>query len=174
MATPENPAPPPATSVSVPRILIVDDSEDDVLLAAAYIRRSVRDARFRRVDSAPDLRRALAEQDWHLVLCDHNMPGFDSERALNCVRTSAADVPFYVYSGDFNRAQAADALKAGASGVLDKRDIDGLLRVIGSAVANMRQPAASRRGQKPPPWPGLPADPADCRTTAPCAVAATD
>lgn len=136
----------PGATATVPQILIVDDSEDDVLLATAYIRRSMRDARFRRVDSAADLRRALAEQDWHLVLCDHNMPGFDSERALDCVRGAAAGVPFYVYSGDFNRIQTADALKAGASGVLEKRDIDGLLRVVGSAFASMQPGASSTRG----------------------------
>lgn len=142
MATPDTLAARRAAPAAVPQILIVDDSEDDVLLAAAYIRRTMRDARFRRVDSAQALRRALAEQDWHLVLCDHNMPGFDSDCALDCVRAVAEATPFYVYSGDFNRAQTADAIKAGASGVLEKRDVDGLLRVIGTAFASMR-PAAS-------------------------------
>ena len=143
MATPDTLAARHAQSAAVPQILIVDDSEDDVLLAAAYIRRTMRDARFRRVDSAQALRRALAEQHWHLVLCDHNMPGFDSDGALDCVRATAESTPFYVYSSDFNRAQTADAIKAGANGVLEKRDVDGLMRVIGSAFASLLPEAAT-------------------------------
>ena len=45
--------------MSGPRILMVDDSEDDVLLASAQIRRWVRDARFRRVDNGAALERIV-------------------------------------------------------------------------------------------------------------------
>ena len=116
-----------------PQILIIDDCEDDVLLASAYIRRWIRDARFRRVDNAADLCAALDEQAWHMVLCDHNMPSFDSVCALGLVRAASPDSPFFVYSGDFSRSQTAAAIKAGADGVLEKRDTHGLLKVIGEA-----------------------------------------
>jgi hypothetical protein len=117
-----------------PQILLIDDSEDDVLLASAYIRRWLKNARFRRVDNRPDLQTALAEQGWDLVLCDHNMPGFDSTAALEIVRKDAPKIPFFVYSGDLSRDQAAFALKGGADGVLEKRDTPGLLRVIGESL----------------------------------------
>ena len=119
--------------MSGPQILIIDDSEDDVLLASAYIRRWIREARFRRVDNAASLASALAEQPWDLVLCDHNMPSFDSGAALELVRRTSPRMPFFVFSGDFSRSQTAQALKCGADGVLEKRDIRGLLRVIGGA-----------------------------------------
>ena len=127
-----------APHASGPNILIVDDSEDDVLLATAYIRRWIRDVRFKRVDCAPDLQNALVEQSWDLVLCDHNMPGFDSTRALELVRASRSDLPFFVYSGEFSRSQTAEALKGGADGVLEKRDTPGLLRVIAAALGGER------------------------------------
>lgn len=120
-----------------PQILIIDDSEDDVLLASAYIRRWMRAARFRRVDSAAGLATALADQHWDLVLCDHNMPAFDSTRALQLVRGTDAQVPFFVYSGEFSRAQAADAMRGGATGVLEKRDTSGLLKVISSVLGDV-------------------------------------
>ncbi len=117
-----------------PQILIIDDSEDDVLLASAYIRRWIKSARFRRVDNQRDLQAALAAQAWDLVLCDHNMPGFDSTAALQQVRKDAPKLPFFVYSGDLSRDQAALAMNGGADGVLEKRDTPGLLRVIGEAL----------------------------------------
>ena len=119
--------------MSGPQILIIDDSEDDVLLASATIRRWIREARFRRVDNASGLACALAEQAWHMVLCDHNMPSFDSVAALELIRRASPRLPFFVYSGDFSRSQTVDALKCGADGVLEKRDTHGLLRVIGKA-----------------------------------------
>ena len=119
-----------------PQILLIDDSEDDVLLAAAYIRRWIKNARFRRVDNQSDLQAALAEQGWDLVLCDHNMPAFDSSAALEIVRKNAPSVPFFVYSGDLSRDQAASAMKSGANGVLEKRDTPGLLRVIGESLGS--------------------------------------
>jgi CheY-like chemotaxis protein len=133
--------------MSGPCVLIVDDSEDDVLLASAYIRRWIRDVRFKRVDSACELESALAAQHWDLVLCDHNMPGFDSTRALELVRNARADLPFFVYSGEFSRSQTADALKGGADGVLEKRDTPGLLRVIGNALGKGHAVPAATHAQ---------------------------
>jgi len=125
-----------------PQILLIDDSEDDVLLASAYIRRWIKNARFRRVENQRGLREALSEQPWDLVLCDHNMPGFDSNAALEIVRQDAPKVPFFVYSGDLSRDQAARAMSDGADGVLEKRDTPGLLRVIGEALGSPSHSAA--------------------------------
>ena len=127
-------------------ILIVDDSEDDVLLATAYIRRSLRGARFRRVENAAQLESALGEQRWDVVLCDHNMPGFDSGRALDIVRRSDNRIPFFVYSGEFSRSQTADALRSGVDGVLEKRNTQAMLRAIVDAIQHESRDAASLSG----------------------------
>jgi len=112
------------------RILIVDDSEEDVLLAAAQIRRWARDAVIRRVDNAADFSAALAAGEWDLVLCDHHMPRFDSVSALELLNSSGRHAPFFVYSGYFSPAQRVQALREGASGFVDKRDIASLMRTV--------------------------------------------
>jgi CheY-like chemotaxis protein len=124
-----------------PRILIIDDSEDDVLLAAAQVRRVVRDARFKRVDTAEGFARALAEESWDIVLCDHNMPAFDSRAALSIAKGAGLPAPFFVYSGDFSRGQTEQALAEGAQGVLEKRDAGALVSLI-ARVVEARPPAA--------------------------------
>jgi len=113
-----------------PRILIVDDSEEDVLLAAAQIRRWARDAVVRRVDNAADFSAAIDSGPWDLVLCDHHMPCFDSGAALELLNHTAHKVPFFVYSGYFSPAQRENAVRDGASGYVDKRDIAGLMRAV--------------------------------------------
>jgi len=116
------------------RILIVDDSEEDVLLAAAQIRRWARDAVVRRVDNAADFSAALAASDWDLVLCDHHMPRFDSVAALDLLNSSGRGAPFYVYSGYYSLAQREHAMRGGASGYVDKRDIASLMRAIDGTI----------------------------------------
>jgi len=113
-----------------PRILIVDDSEEDVLLAAAQIRRWARGAVVRRVDNAADFSAALTETQWDLVLCDHHMPRFDSVTALALLNDSGRGAPFFVYSGYFSPQQREEALRDGASGYVDKRDIASLMRAV--------------------------------------------
>jgi CheY-like chemotaxis protein len=117
-----------------PRILIVDDSEDDVLLAAAQIRRWARGAVIRRVDNAADFTAALAAGPWDLVLCDHNMPRFDSGTALDLAHASHPDIPFFVYSGQFSPAQRENAVREGACGYVDKRDTAGLMRAVDATL----------------------------------------
>jgi len=117
-----------------PRILIVDDSEEDVLLASAQIRRWARGAVVRRVDNAADFSAALAESEWDLVLCDHHMPRFDSVTALGLLNDSGRSTPFFVYSGYFSPQQREAALREGASGYVDKRDIASLMRAVDNTL----------------------------------------
>lgn len=70
------------------RVLLVEDSEDDALLLERQLRRGGLDAITRRVDSAAELRAALIQQPWDVIITDHNLPGFDSHAALEVVRAS--------------------------------------------------------------------------------------
>ena len=126
-----------------PRILIVDDSEEDVLLAAAQIRRWAREAVIRRVDNAADFSAAIESGPWDLVLCDHNMPSFDSGAALELLGGASRTMPFFVYSGHFSPTQRENAVREGASGYVDKRDIAGLMR----AVDRTLNPAPQRQAK---------------------------
>jgi CheY-like chemotaxis protein len=128
-----------------PRILIVDDSEEDVLLAAAQIRRWARDAVIRRVDNPADFVAALESGAWDLVLCDHHMPGFDSVAALELLNGAGLSTPFFVYSGYFSPTQRENAVREGASGYVDKRDILGLMRAVDRTLNPM--PAVPEAGE---------------------------
>jgi phosphoserine phosphatase RsbU/P len=52
------------------RVLIVEDSEDDTLLLVRELRRGDYDPIFVRVDNAADMKLALSEQQWDIVLAD--------------------------------------------------------------------------------------------------------
>lgn len=111
-------------------ILMVEDSEDDAfLLYSELIARGVK-VDYRRVDNSADLRTALACEEWDVIICDHNMPGFDSGSALAILKETGKDVPFIIYSGNISDHQAVCAMREGVSDYVHKGNFAKLLPVI--------------------------------------------
>ena len=132
------------SEVPAPRILIVDDNEDDALLLRVELGRIVPGAAFERVDNEKELRRVLAESDWDLVICDHSMPQFDSTAALRVMRECARDVPFVIYSGQLDERAALDAMRRGAQDFVNKHDPARLVPVVERELRNAELRRAKR------------------------------
>jgi len=113
-----------------PKILIVDDSEDDAFLLSAQIKRIESGCEFLRVDNAIDMRAALAQQEWDLVISDHAMPGFDSVEALRVLREKNGETPFVIYSGNLQQELGISAMHNGARDFVYKNNPEHMLPVI--------------------------------------------
>lgn len=111
-------------------MLIVDDSEDDAFLLYSELRARGARLDYRRVDNAPDMAHALATGDWEVIICDHNMPGFDSFAALEVLKQSGKDIPFIIYSGHISDQQAIAAMQGGVSDHISKGNFPRLIPVI--------------------------------------------
>ncbi len=118
------------------RLLVVEDSEDDAFLLYSELRSRGLDVAWERVDNRPEMEAALGREDWDLILCDHNMPGFDSRAALDTVHHSGKDVPFIIYSGRISDQQAFSAMQAGVQDYIEKGNYDRLLPVIERELRN--------------------------------------
>ena len=126
------------------RVLIVEDSEDDALLVLRQLRRSGYEPSFERVETAPALRAALAQESWDVVIADFAMPRFDGLQALELVRKSEFDLPFILVSGTIGEDAAVAAMKAGAHDYVLK---DNLAR-LGPAVNRELQEAQERLARR--------------------------
>ncbi|ENO93160.1 EAL/GGDEF domain-containing protein [Thauera sp. 28] len=113
-----------------PRLLIVDDCEDDALLVEAELARRGMRVSWRRVDEPVDMAAALAADEWDLVLCDQAMPAFDCRRALQVLQRSGKDVPFVVHSGSMSAGEGVGVMYEGARDFVPKGDFARLLAVI--------------------------------------------
>ena len=122
------------------RVLIVEDSLDDVLLLQRELRRGGYDTAVRRVDDVASLAAALAEGEWDLVLCDYVVPGLDILDALRVVQQSGRDLPFIIVSGRVGEDEAATALKSGAHDFVTKERLSRLV----PAIERERREAADR------------------------------
>ncbi len=123
------------------QVIIVDDNEDDAILIVRALRRGGFDPTYRCLDNANDLRQALLEAPWELLICDHVMPQFDSFAALKIVEEAGLDLPFIVVSGTVGEEIAVTTMKAGAHDYIMK---DNLLRLVPAVERELRD-AQGRR-----------------------------
>ncbi len=93
---------------------MIEDSEDDARLMLRELRRIGYEVDSQRIETADELRSALASREWDLVLCDYSLPHLDPPQALEIIKSAGLDLPFIIVSGTIGEESAISALKAGA------------------------------------------------------------
>jgi two-component system, cell cycle sensor histidine kinase and response regulator CckA len=123
------------------RVLIVEDSEDDMLLILRELRQSGYTLDYQRVDTAVAMHTALEQQSWDIVIADYSLPAFSGPEALKLMQNQGLDLPFIIISGTIGEDTAVDAMKAGAHDFLSK----GKLARLVPAVERELREAEERR-----------------------------
>lgn len=112
------------------RVLIIEDSEDDLDLLVRELRRSGFEPSYQCVKTAADLTAMLDRQQWDLFIGDYTMPGFSGTQALSIVRSRGVEAPFIFVSGTIGEDVAVTAMRAGAQDYV----IKGNLKRLGPAI----------------------------------------
>lgn len=126
------------------KVLIVEDNEDDALLAVRQLVQDGYNVSYDRVDTQEAMKSSLEQAEWDVVLSDYAMPHFSGEAALELVRNAYPDMPFIVVSGTIGEDVAVDMMRAGANDYLLK---DRITRLV-PAVERILAEAQMRRRQK--------------------------
>jgi len=111
-------------------VLAIEDNPDDLLLTLEALRQGGIEPDFRHVTDDVQLEAALREREWDVAISDHNLPGFDSRRALQLVQRHQPELPFIIVSGVFGDQAAIDAISSGASDVVRKDMLARLVPVL--------------------------------------------
>jgi PAS domain S-box-containing protein len=127
------------------RVLIVEDSEDDMALLLRALRRGNYELSFERVDTAPAMHAALDRQPWDIIISDYTMPQFSGPAALNLLQQRKIDVPFIIVSGTIGEDMAVAAMKAGANDYIMKSN---LTRLVPAIERELREAAGRREHQR--------------------------
>ena len=112
------------------RVLMVEDSETDTELILRELRKSGLSPVHRRVETREQMREALRNGSWDVVLCDHNLPEFNSADACSVLKAVAPNVPFIVVSGAIGEEQAAALMKMGVNDYVMKGNLKRLAPAI--------------------------------------------
>jgi two-component system, cell cycle sensor histidine kinase and response regulator CckA len=123
------------------RVLLVEDSELDALLLVRYLQTNGCQPQHLRVATQQEMERALAQEEWDLVLCDYQLPNFGVLPALAVLKHKGLDLPFIVVSGAIGEELAVGLMKAGAHDFIAK---GGLSRLIPAIERELREAKARR------------------------------
>ena len=112
------------------RVLIIEDSPDDVTLLVRELGRTIGSVEFECVEDAESMRAALREGAWDIVTSDWSMPSFSAPAALGIIREFGLDIPFIIVSGTIGEDAAVEAMRAGARDYVIKGDLARLVPAI--------------------------------------------
>jgi PAS domain S-box-containing protein len=112
------------------KMLIIEDSPEDAELLVREIKRGGFAPEWRRAVSALDLKAALSEKEWDIVVSDYRIPKLGGMAALEIFKQSGQDAPFILVSGKVGEEAAVEAMKAGAHDFILKDNLSRLLPVI--------------------------------------------
>lgn len=118
------------------RLLLVEDSEDDAFFILRALKKGGVNPDHKMVGTENDMKSALMENTWDLVITDHNLPGFNSFRVLELARQLAPDLPVIIVSGLIGEDVAVSAMKAGAQDYIMK---DNLARLVPAIHREIRE-----------------------------------
>jgi two-component system, cell cycle sensor histidine kinase and response regulator CckA len=128
-------------------VLFVEDREDDVLLVLRELRNSGFKVDHKRVETEADMRKALDEREWHVVISDFAMPSFSGPAALAVLKETQHDIPFIMVSGTVGEETAVAALKAGAHDFLSKHNLKRFIPALERELREARSRAERRRAE---------------------------
>jgi PAS domain S-box-containing protein len=112
------------------QVLIVEDSEDDLLLMVRELRLGGYTLDYVRVDTADAMRTALDRQVWDIVIADYSLPTFSAPAALKLLQQRHLDLPFIIVSGTIGEEVAVAAMKAGAHDYIIKGNLTRLIPAV--------------------------------------------
>jgi PAS domain S-box-containing protein len=119
-------------------VLMVDDSENDVLLIIRQLKKGGYHPIYERVDTAAAMKTALQEKRWDIILCDYKMPHFDAPSAIALFKNSNLDIPLIVVSGTIGEETAVECMRLGAQDYLMKSNLSRLCPAISRELEEVK------------------------------------
>jgi PAS domain S-box-containing protein len=112
------------------KVLSIEDSEDDALLVILELRRGGFTVVWERVETAEELRAALASQTWDVIISAYHLLKFDASRAMQILKQDFPDLPFIVVSEMIGETSAIELMKAGAQDYFMKGELTRLAKAV--------------------------------------------
>jgi len=125
------------------RALLVEDNPDDAAIILRVLQRGGFDVEHLRVETAEELRDAIARGSWDVVIADYTLPAFTGPQAFVITRQERKNVPFILVSGAVGEEMVVEAMRQGIDDYLMK---DNLTRLPGAVERAIE--ASEERGRR--------------------------
>jgi PAS domain S-box-containing protein len=112
------------------RVLIVEDSEDDVLLIIRNMKKGGYKPVYERVETATAMKKTLKNKQWDIILCDYKLPKFNALSAVEVLKEANIDIPLIIVSGVIGEDVAVECMHLGARDYIMKGNLSRLCPAI--------------------------------------------
>ena len=123
----------PPNSAPAWRVLHVEDSEVDHVMIQALLAHDGVAVTWQRVDTLPEVMRALSEP-WDAIVCDYQLPDTSGLEVLRALRAAQVSIPFLLVSGEIGEETAVEAMREGAADYLLKTHLKRLAPALKQAI----------------------------------------
>jgi PAS domain S-box-containing protein len=130
------------------RVLQIEDSDSDSELLLLLLMQAGYEVRCTRVEDAEELRHALKDPAWDVVIADYHLPGFDAPAALKILRESGREIPCIVVSGKMGEEVAVEVMKCGADDYLVKSNLPRLIPALERQLSERPKRRETRQAQE--------------------------
>jgi len=130
------------------RVLIVEDSEADMVLVVRELERGGYDVMWEPVETVEEMAAALETKPWDLVIADYSLPNFSAPAALVLVKERGLDLPFLVVSGTIGEDVAVATMKMGAHDYILKGHMKRLCVAVERELREAEVRRERRRAQE--------------------------
>ncbi|MDO8413969.1 MAG: EAL domain-containing protein [Gallionellaceae bacterium] len=130
------------------QLLQIEDSKSDAALIVRLLEKSNYTVKWKRVETAEELRAALIQQPWDIIISDYSLPQFNASAALAILQHSGLDIPFIVVSGTVGETIAVTLMKNGAQDYLMKDHLMRLVPAVTRELAEARNRQERRQAEQ--------------------------
>lgn len=120
------------------RVLIIEDSKAFLNYEVAYLKKCGFNVNYEQIEKAEELRKALSNSKWDIILSDHEMPDFSSIEALKILNETNLDIPFIIVSDGIEEEIKEEAMRAGCKGYIMKDKLEQLSPVINREINQLK------------------------------------
>ncbi len=129
---------------NVIRPLILEESSNEAEALASSLRNAGFAVRYRHIEDDEDLRTALDEQDWDILLAASQVGGYRALDAIATIKQAGKDIPCIVFGPPSGNDNTVAMLKAGAADYIDEEAREHLLLTVEREIGNLRERRAHR------------------------------
>jgi diguanylate cyclase (GGDEF)-like protein/PAS domain S-box-containing protein len=115
---------------------MIEDDPNDAEALVRTLRSGSFELTIERMEQLDDVRRALWEKPWDVVLSEHTLPEFRYTDVLALLKTHKGGTPLVVVSGPIGEDEVVDALRSGAASFVKKSSLPRLLPTIERVLEN--------------------------------------
>jgi diguanylate cyclase (GGDEF)-like protein/PAS domain S-box-containing protein len=124
---------------NVIRPLILEESANEAEALASSLRNAGYAVRYKHIEDDEDLREAIGNNAWDMLLATQQVGDFSASQALAIIKQAGKDIPGIVYGPAMDEAGTVELLKAGAAAYVPEDSQEHLLLVIAREIANLRE-----------------------------------